>query len=106
MYLPSLVFLVTITAINTITPEIQTGSGTPKNQPVPKYEKLSPNPEIGYPFVQSIVNPRAIVSIAKVATNGGTLNLVMVQPLNIPNNAPTIKPPKTAPKSVKPTNKF
>ena len=45
---------------------------------------------IGKPLVYNIVRPLAIVNIATVATNGGTLNLVITRPLKKPNNAPII----------------
>ena len=53
-----------------------------------------------------MVKPRAIVSIANVATKGGTLNLVMVNPLNQPNKKPANKPATTAPNTVKPMKVF
>src|SRR5688500_7037073 len=52
-----------------------------------------------------MVNPLAIVNIARVATNGGTLNLVMVQPLNNPSIVPVKSPASTAPSKVNPINK-
>jgi len=61
---------------------------------------------MGKPFVQSMVKPRAMVSMASVATNGGTLNLVMVQPLNKPISEPTISPASMQPNMVKPMYKL
>ena len=37
-----------------------------------------------------------MVSRASVATKGGTLNLVMVQPLNTPSSVPVSRPATTA----------
>ena len=87
-------------------PEIHTGKGMPSNQPVPSHAKFSPRLEIGNPFVHNIVNPLAIVSMASVATNGGTLNFVIAQPLNHPNAAPANNPATIEPVTVKPMNKF
>ena len=53
-----------------------------------------------------MVKPLAIVSMASVATKGGTLNFVMVQPLKQPSNKPVNKPVITAPNIVKPMYKF
>ena len=78
----------------------------PKNQPVPKKAKFSPNSEMGNPSVYSIVKPRAMVSMASVATNGGILKRVMVNPLKKPDNEPMIKPAKIAPNKEKPMNKL
>lgn len=52
-----------------------------------------------------MVAPRAIVSMASVATNGGNENFVITQPLKIPIISPIIKADKTLPKTVKPINK-
>ena len=87
-------------------PEIQTGTGMPKNQPVPKDKNVSPKPLIGNPWVHNIVNPLATVSIASVATKGGTLNFVIVQPLKAPSAAPVKMPASIAPKIVNPMYKL
>src|ERR1043165_7740930 len=47
-----------------------------------------------------------MVSMANVATNGGTLNLVIVHPLNNPSIAPINNPATMAPNRVKPMNKL
>lgn len=52
-----------------------------------------------------MVAPRAIVSIASVATKGGNENFVMTQPLKKPNNKPISTADKTPPKTVNPMNK-
>src|SRR6185369_7376066 len=106
MYRPNFVLLVITTAMKTITPEIHTGKGIPNSHPVPRCAKFSPRPVIGNPFVHNIVKPLAIVSIASVATNGGTLNFVIVQPLNQPSNEPTSNPATVAPSMVKPIYKL
>src|SRR3954454_19555561 len=95
-----------IVAIKTMTPEIQTGSGIPRNQAVPSHAKFSPRFEIGKPFVHNMVKPLAIVSIASVATNGGTLNFVIAQPLNQPSTEPASEPATIEPRMVKPTYKL
>ena len=52
--------------------------------------------------VSSMVSLRAMVNMASVATNGGTLKRVMVIPLNHPSRLPTRLPPRMAPIRVKP----
>ena len=89
-----------------MTAAIQTGTGSPKNEPPPIKVNEVLNELIGNPLVYSIVNPLAMVSMASVATNGGTLNFVITKPLKKPSMAPTTMPAKMAPKTVKPTNKF
>ncbi len=87
----------------TIIAEIHTGIGIPANQPVPRKPNASPSPVMGNPWVHSMVIPRAMVSMASVATNGGTLNLVMEIPFTNPSKAPTKMPTRLAPRTVKPT---
>src|SRR5436189_3992344 len=105
IYRPSFVFCVMNTAISTTTIASQTGTGIPINEPEPMNAKSFPRLLIGWPFVYNMVNPLAIVSIARVATKGGTLNFVTVNPLNQPSNAPNNKPASNAPVIVNPTNK-
>ena len=47
-----------------------------------------PEPVIGKPPVQSIVRPRAMLSMPSVATNGGSRKRVITKPLNQPSAAP------------------
>ena len=53
-----------------------------------------------------MVRPRAMVNMASVATKGGTLNRVMVNPLNQPRKVPASVPPIRAPTSENPTKRF
>jgi hypothetical protein len=51
--------------------------------------KLSPRRVMGKPPVHSMVSPRAMLNMPSVATNGGSLNRVMTNPLNQPSAVPT-----------------
>ena len=52
-----------------------------------------------------MVKPLAMVSMANVATKGGTLNFVITNPLKKPSAAPIRIPATTTPTMVKPINK-
>ena len=92
--------------ITTIAAQVQTWTGTPRNQPVPKYPNVLPRPVMAAPPVQSSVRPRAMVSIAKVATKGGILKRVIINPLKNPRNEPVTNPAITAPSRVKPMKRL
>lgn len=79
---------------------IQTGIGIPKNHPEPMKSKLSPNRVIGCPLVRSMMNPLTAVIVPSVATNGGILNLVIINPLNNPIAKPAKTPIIDAPRGL------
>ena len=69
--------------------------------PMPMLPNSGPSPVIGKPPVQSIVSPRAMLNMPRVATNGGSLKRVIARPLNSPQAAPANRPATTAPNTVK-----
>ncbi len=74
--------------------------GTPRKNPAPMKSNEAPKSVTGKPPVQSMVKPRAMLNMPRVATNGGRRNFVMTKPLNQPSTRPARMPATMAPKTV------